>query len=80
MKARVARVAAGWYMISLGVATIAIALIVPVQPKGCHATQPVYSSSYQRIGTWEVTLPAGQSVTLPDGDTATCTAHGLDVR
>lgn len=51
------------------------------QTSGCSATQPVYSVSYKLIGTWQVTLPVGQSVTLPDGDTATCaTGNRLVVR
>lgn len=57
-------------VIGAGAATLAHS---PSQ--GCSATQPVYSASYKLIGTWQVTLPVGQSVTLPDGDTATCTAN-----
>jgi hypothetical protein len=45
-------------------------------PAGCPLTQPVYSADYKDIGTWQVTLERGQSVTLPDGDTATCTGTG----
>ncbi len=50
------------------------------QDPGCHLTQPVYSASYTLIGTWQATLPLGRSVTLPDGDTATCTRSGLSIR
>ncbi len=48
-----------------------------LQDSRCHANQPVYSKSYQLIGTWNVTLPLGQAVALPDGDTATCARSGL---
>jgi hypothetical protein len=46
--------------------------------RACHATQPVYAGT-DNVGTWDVTLRLGERVTLPDGDTATCTPHGLDV-
>lgn len=44
----------------------------------CHLSQPVYAGTSD-VGTWTFTLHTGQSVTLPDGDTATCTNQGLDV-
>jgi hypothetical protein len=43
----------------------------------CRATQPVYAGT-QNVGTWQVTLRQGQSVRLPDGDTATCTGNSED--
>jgi hypothetical protein len=45
----------------------------------CPASQPVYVGT-QQVGTWNVVLHAGQSVNLPDGDTATCTSKGLIVQ
>jgi len=68
-------------------AALAIAVAVPLAgcsqghaPRAvpCQVTQPVYRGTVQ-AGTWHGTLQAGQSVTLPDGDTATCTAAGLYV-
>lgn len=52
------------------------AVAYPASPAGCRATQPVYSTSYQKIGTWQATIPTGQSAVLPDGDQATCTPEG----
>jgi hypothetical protein len=50
-------------------------------PTTCQATQPVYTNDHPTVvGTWEVTLTHGQTVQLPDGDYATCTTGGLDVR
>lgn len=60
----------------LAVMGLGYAVAFPASPAGCRATQPVYSTSDQRIGTWQATIPAGQSVVLPDGDTATCTLQG----
>jgi hypothetical protein len=45
----------------------------------CPASQPVYAGT-QQVGTWKVVLHAGQSVNLPDGDTATCINGELIVR
>ena len=67
------------WLIMLGlILTVLISVGIILAPSpGCHATQPVYSSGGQDIGTWDVTIPAGQSVTLPDGDTAACTAKDV---
>jgi hypothetical protein len=67
--------------ILIAIAAIVTGTIVPSSSPmpSCHADQPVYSSAYQLVGSWQVTLPLGQSVTLPDGDTATCTRNGLYV-
>lgn len=68
--------------ILIAIAAIVTGTIVPGSSPmpSCHADQPVYSRTYRLVGSWQVTLPLGQSVTLPDGDTATCTQDGLSVR
>lgn len=42
----------------------------------CDLTQPVYAGTAM-VGSWHATLRYGQSVLLPDGDTATCTPGEL---
>jgi hypothetical protein len=44
----------------------------------CQASQPVYTGTVI-TGTWHAALQPGDSVTLPDGDTFTCTARGAYV-
>jgi multisubunit Na+/H+ antiporter MnhG subunit len=44
----------------------------------CRASQPVYTGTVV-TGTWHAELSPGDSVTLPDGDTYTCTARGAYV-
>jgi hypothetical protein len=56
--------------------TIALVINKPSQQHGCALTQPVYAGT-ALVGEWHVTLRYGQFVTLPDGDTATCTAREL---
>jgi len=60
----------------LGLAALMIAYTVSpasAQPApGCRATQPVYTSDYKPVGSWEATLTPGDEVNLPDGDVATC--------
>jgi hypothetical protein len=48
-------------------------------PNPCQLSQPVYAKTVL-VGTFTAALHPGQSVTLPDSDTATCTIHGLTVR
>ncbi len=57
-------------------AGLAQAGVIGGQPADCPASQPVYSGT-ALVGSWHVTLHPGQSVPLPDGDTASCTAAGL---
>jgi hypothetical protein len=44
----------------------------------CQASQPVYTGTVI-TGTWHAALQPGDSVTLPDGDTFTCTDRGAYV-
>lgn len=48
----------------------------------CRATQPVYTQAapYVQVGSWEARLRPGQTVLLPDGDTAVCTLKGLFIQ
>jgi hypothetical protein len=70
----------------IAIASVLAAVIVTVMlvrasaPAACYqVTQPVYATDNRNVGTWDVDLSTGESVLLPDGDTATCTSSGLSV-
>jgi hypothetical protein len=76
---------AGWILIASGAALLACVNGIRAehhytQPPAitCQASQPVYTGT-AITGTWHAALQPGDSVTLPDGDTYTCTARGAYV-
>lgn len=56
----------------LAAAGLAAAGAIGSHAAACHLSQPVYAGT-MRVGSWHATLHPGQSVLLPDGDTASCT-------
>lgn len=56
----------------LTAAALCIAGTIGQHAAACHLSQPVFAGTV-RVGSWSAVLQQGQSVRLPDGDTASCT-------